>query len=352
MKQKKLFLFLLLICIGLLGYFLSKPTLSYELLLSNLPDAAGFNMTLFYSDAALSSPKGYAVSEKGVSPLKTTFKSFTEGFLPSPQHKRVLSAINGFRKDLQEPPLTYFHDYYEDTSSIIVSFTGGLEAIYILDKQDLKVKKLVFLPEDNLGNMYVSHIKLIGDTFVLLGGKVNAYEAFIYQIDALSLRVKKAVQIPTHPSAISHPHYTLDSMGNAIFINDDKLLVMPFPLDEPFYIPLPFTSQYVFSSNSQIIALSFTKDKLLYALFDQKLKLVQDGSLPLPNENVILVNGFLQENNLQLILYDPAHRVYRNYLTLYNLKTEKLLYCLALHTYKGKALLDGSPMTAFDSLKN
>jgi hypothetical protein len=299
-------------------------------------------MNIFYSDVTMNSIKGFEVSKDTVRPLKAAFKSYTEGFLASAHYRRILSRINRFRKNHGLLPLHYFHDYYEDDSIIIVSFTGGLEKIYILDKKTLKVSNLQYNDTDNLGDMYVSHIRRVNDRLILLGGEVNAYNAFIYQIDAANLSVKKAIKTATHPSAVQEEHYTIDTSGNAVFISKGTLQVLSYERGESFHIPLPFDPQYVFSNETQTIALSLDDVSMHYALYDHKLSLSHTGELALPSQNALLVDAFLRTTQLFLISYDHANNVYRNYITCYDLFTDKLIYCMGLHKYKDSALLDGS----------
>lgn len=352
MKKRNLAIIFCIIALGILSYFGLKPILSYDVLLNVPSDISDFNINLFYSDITMNATQGFKISKKTVSRLKADFKSYTEGFLPSVQYNTILSAINTFRKQLGESPLTYFHDYYEDKSLMIVSFTGGLENIYIIDKKSLKVRRLQYAKPDNLGNMYVSHLRRIDDTFVLLGGEVNSYHAFVYEIDADTFMVKSAVRLSTHPTAIREEHYTLDALGNAIFIGGNKLQVFSYKTHNFFDIPLNFNAHYVLSDKDKRIVLSLNIDSIHYALLDNSLRLSQIGNLSLPSTNTTLVKAFLKDNYLYLISYDNMNKLYKNHITCYNLLTNKMTYCLGLHQYGKRALLDGTLNLSFDSIEN
>ncbi len=331
----------------MLSFFLLKPTpLRYDVLLNHLDKTSDFKMQIFYSDISTNTIKGFEVSKNNVLPTKMRFKSYTEGFLPSKNMARILSTINAFRKDHEKPPLTYFHDYYEDTDLMIISFTGGLENIYIIDKQTWQVSTLQFDPSDNLGNMYVSHIKRIDDSFVLIGGEVNAYNAFIYTVDAASYSVTQVTRLPTHSSAVYEEHYTIDSRGNALFINNLGIDILTYQANQLSYKPLPFAVQYIFSNTSSTIALSLADDTAHYALFDESLNTSRLGRLTMPRANIVLVDAFLNDSILYMISYDPTSKRYSNYITLYDLTQDKLIYCLGLYPYPNLALLEGL-MTTF-----
>ncbi|WP_070000467.1 hypothetical protein [Cellulosilyticum sp. I15G10I2] len=343
---------LCIIGLSVFSYFMFNPSLGYDILLNTLNESDDFKLTAFYSDISMDTIKGFEITPQNITPLKASFRSYTEGFLPSNHSKKIVSVINNFRKNNTEPPLTYFHDYYEDSDVMIISFTGDLDHIYRIDKQTWQVSTLQYNPSDNLGHMYVSHIKRIADTFVLIGGEVNAYNAFIYTIDTASFTVLQAHKLPTDPSAIYEQHYTIDSRGNSVFISGKGLDILPYQTSQMRHTPLPFEAQYVFSSTSNTIALSLTSDSIHYALLDESLSTIDSGSIPLPNEGVLLIDAFLSNNILNLVGYDPINKRYKNYIALYDLTADKLIYCLGLHEYTNLALLDAELHLPFDRLKN
>jgi len=352
MKRRHQLILFFFIAIGILYYALLSPPLTYDILLNTLKNTSDFNINIFYSDVTMHAIRGFEVSKNKITPLKANFKSYTEGFLASHDYNRILSQINLFRKDHGAAPLNYFHDYYEDASCIIISFTGGLEKIYVIDKQTFKVSQLHYNQKDNLGEMYVSHIRREGDSLMLLGGQVNAYNGFIYQIDSSTLRVKKAAKIATHPSAIHKEHYTIDASLNAVFINGPQLKVLSYKTGELIYIPLPFEADYVFSDDSKTIVLFLNTSTINYALFDGNLSRSHLGEIALPNKNVILVDAFLKNNHLYLITYDSANRLYKNYISCYDLLSDKLISCLGIHQYENLALQNGMLNLSFDSIEN
>lgn len=352
MKKRTQFILFLFIAIGILWYALLSRPLAYDILLNTLEDTFHFKINIFYSDVTMRTISGFEVSKNRITPLKANFKSFTEGFLASRDYNRILSLINLFRQNRGAAPLNYFHDYYEDSSLIIVSFTGGLENIYVIDKQSFQVSKLHYEETDNLGKMYVSHIRRIADSLVLLGGEANAYNAFIYQIDIPTLSVKKAAKIATHPRAVHEEHYTIDASLNAVFINGTKLQVLSYKTGKLFDISLPFETDYVFSDDSRTIALSLNTSSLDYALFDSNLSLSHSGKLSLPSKNVVLVDAFLKDNYFYLISYDGSSNLYKNYISCYDLLKDKFIYCVGIRQYRNRALQDGMLSLSFDSIEN
>lgn len=341
MKRFFLFIGLLVLALGILIFFLLAPHLDSTVLLNTLNETDAFKLTLFYSDVSMNKIEGFEASKNNIAHLNLRFQSYTEGFLPRSHTKNILSSINTFRKSRGENLLTYFHDYYEDDDWMIISFTGGLESIYFIDKETWVVSLLHYAEGDNLGKMYVSHIRRIADTFVLIGGQVNAYSAFVYTIDAKTHSVIKAKSLDTHTSAISEEHYTIDAQGNAVFISGNGMDILAYQSKTSAYQPLPFEAHYVFSSGVATFVLSLNTEILHYALLDNKLGLSHIGTLPLPNKNVIIVDAYLKDNYLYMLSFDPTHKLYRNYVTVYNIDSDKLIYCLALHQYKSLALLKG-----------
>lgn len=323
-----------------LFFLIPKPVLRYDILLNNLKASEDFKITLFYSDISMQVINGFEVSRDTLTSSTTRFTSYTEGFLPLKDAQYLLRLINTFRKTQGLSERFYFHDYYEEHNLAIVAFTGSLEDIYIVDKTNGLVSPLHALKSQNLGSMYVSHIKRLGDTFILIGGEVNAYNAFVYTIDAADYTVIDAKKLPTHPSAISEAHYAINSLGHAVFIGGNGIDILPYQASDALFKPLPFEAQYVFSSDSQTIVLSLKEATLHYALLDENLDRVRLGSLPLFSKNTDLVKAFLKDERLYLVSYTPSTNGYINYVTLYDLSTNKIIYCMGLRPYPNAALLD------------
>ena len=340
-KRNFLFIFTLVFILAGTSPFLLNSRLASEILLEANQHTPDFEITVFYSDIGQRFTKGFQITKQTVQTLPDRFKGYTEGFLSAKKHHQILFAVNKFRKAQGQVPLSCFHDFYEDPSFYILSFTGGLENIYVIDKKNFKVSTLKYAAADNLGAMYVSHIRKVQDHLVLIGGEVNAYHAFIYTIDASSLTVKQAVKITTHPSAIHEEHYTIDAMGHAVFINGKGLQFLPFLRQKTAELPLPFEAHSLLSDNEKTIALSLTSSSVKYALFSSTLQISRLGELALPNKNLILVDAFLSGRYLYLITYDGANKLYRNYISSYDLATDQMTYCRGIYQYKNFALLDG-----------
>ncbi len=339
MKKFYLFIVFSILALGTISWFSFKPPLKFDILLDHLKADEDFQLNLFYSDIRMRNIQGFKASRSHITPLHSSLQSYTEGFLPSHDVQRILTLVNGFRKTQGKPPLSYFHDYYEDDALIIVSFTGGLENIYVISKTTWEVSPLRYNEQDNLGEMYVSHIKRIEDVFVLAGGRVSDYSAYIYTIDAFSYTVLTGTNIPTHPSAISDQHYTIDAAGNVLFIGGTSLDILPYASKTPINMPLLLEAQYIFSNVEDSVCLSLGADSLHYVLINSKLEIKKSGTLPLPNTDVLLIDAFIKNKHLYLITFDPSHKLYRNSIALYDLDTNKLIYCLGLYAYKDLALL-------------
>lgn len=336
---------LLLLVVVSFVFFPSSPTIDGAVLLNQLTSKEIAPLDLFYSTIDLQRTEGFRVTTKGLSPLVDSFSSYTEGFITDKKFNETLNAINTYRQTQGLSSISSFYDYYEDPDYIIISLSGGLENIYLINPTTHKVHQPSFEENDNLGPMYVSHIRRVGNTYLILGGAFNLNRSYVYEMNAQTLRIEKASLIDTHPSAIHKEHYTLDSNGNALFINGQSLLVLPPDTTQAIALPLPFEPHAVFSDDSKVITFSLNTDTADYALFNSDLDRVLTGSLPLPNLGVSLVTAFLKNEILYMITFDNHHPLYKNYIMLYNLETNKPIYCLALKGHADLALLDAALVT-------
>lgn len=339
----KKYLFLISLCV-LIFYILifnnANSSLDYDILIDRIPSDKAFNLNLFYSDISMQHIKAFKLSKNKIIPLDVPFASYMEGFLPLKNSNNILLLVNQLRKSQGKTPYTYFRDYYEDDKTLLVAFEGDLQNIYIINKGNSQISTINYDSKDNLGPMYVLHIKRIGNHFILIGGEVNAYNTFIYTIDAASYTLVQAKKISTHPSAIYKEHATIDYLGNSIFIAGEGVDMLSSQTKELLHQQLPFEAQYVISDSSNTVVLSLNSDLAHYAVLGESSTHLDLGQLTLPNKNLILVKAVLSGNTLCMISYDPSGTRYSNYITVYDLNTEQLIYCVGLYPLRPLALVD------------
>lgn len=322
--------------------FLSGSPPVSTLLLSTLQPQELTGLTLIYSDIALERIRAFPLNGEKLTSTSTSYTSYGEGFLPSALHDGYLKKVNSYRKAHRLSAFTNFYNYYEDSERVILCFTGGLENIYVFQKKSQKLVPLCYAPQENLGPMYVSHIQPLENSYVLLGGEVNAYASIVYEVAKEHLNILSGYHFETSTRAINHQNYGLTKEGDALYVEEKGLLYFDSKTKSLSHIPLAFSPQFVFNDASTTIALCLNRDLLTYSLLERGASISKPKSLPLPNSHVELIRGVLKGQNLYILYYDSHHPLYKNYLCIYNLSTQKLTYCLALEAYKNLALLDMS----------
>ena len=88
-------------------------------------------------------------------------------------------------------------------------------------------------------------------------------------------------------------------------------------------------SEYL-AKYDEIYTFSSSELFLSYAIYKDDLGIIQTGQVNLPNKFVKLISYYIKDSILYTVTYDDTHPMYRNYITLYNLKNNNILYCLAL----------------------
>lgn len=342
--MKKLFLTFFAVFIILLGLFVlaQRPSLYHAVLIQKENSVPPFAFKAYYSDPTASRISAFNLTPSLVTPIRETFLSYTEGFIPKAVYKRYEKSLLALNPSLTS---RMPHDIYEDDTFIIFSFTGGLESIYIVNKLTLEVHPLHYSPSQDLGVMYVSHIKRLEDKLLILGGEAKANHALIYTINLSNFTVEKSKRLPTHKDAINDKHYTLTEAGDCVFIRGNTLQVYnPFS-ERTTLIPLTFIATQVHASDSGFLvtgkpSLEEHSESLSYTLFDNSLKVLEEGALLTPSPTFNIVDILLQDHFLYLTTFDPKGSLYLNYFSVYNLSTKEMVYCLGLGDLFPRILLD------------
>ncbi|MBE6021984.1 MAG: hypothetical protein E7231_01970 [Cellulosilyticum sp.] len=347
--MKRILLFIGSICLLLIGFLIcfnpiaaSTPvmqTLKGTTLIDRLTEDS-FKIELFYSDLSLSQIESYEVTASHIEPCSTPYTSFTEGFISSDKHAILLDAVNKYRHFQGLTPITYYHNYMEIDNYGFLSLTEGLGTLYIINLSTYEITTPSFDSEYALESQYVYHIVEGADVYYILTAQANSYKAFWYALskDTFELKASRKLSPPT--KALQSNQYALDRNGSAYFIGSNSLLVIT--PEETINIPLTFDPDTVYYADGQIYTLSLSELFLNYAVYNEDVGLSQWGQVNLPNKFASLVSCTIKNNILYTVTYDENHPLYRNYLTLYSLENNNIIYCLALKSHSGLLALQNA----------
>ncbi|MGL4362543.1 MAG: hypothetical protein ACRCSG_04635 [Cellulosilyticaceae bacterium] len=310
----------------------------YEVLINNINPLNISNISssnLIYSDITMNSSLAYTVSENTLEKTEQIFMPYTEGFIKLETYEQLMSPI---RKVTHNFPTT-FHDYDIFDNYAIVSFSGGLESVYIINLATNVATPVFFKEEDNLGKMYVSYASQIGSSTVVLAYEANAYNAFVYIIDLETATVTKSTRIQTSTYARFQKHFSLLSNGLCYFMNKSSVdIYNPFT-DEHSTTPIPFSPNRILSDGTTMYAIEEAYGLLnLFNLMDSS-----SVSLTLPSNTYEIIDLFIDGNNLFLALFDPSGTRFINYYCIYDLSSAKWLYCMGLEHFPSYALTTIQP---------
>lgn len=327
--------------------FVTSPLANPSIIINQLPDTS-FHLQMIYGSTDLQNIQIYDVTPEQFKIHETPYTSFTEGFMPRALNETLLAYVNQFRNLQKLAPISYYYHYKETDHYYFLSLSDGLDTLYIIDKHTLKVytpslsnsykntsdEILVHMTE----KQYVYDVKESLDALYVLTAKANSYAAYLYRFDKQTFTLTDFKKISPSCLAVSPHHYALSSNGTAFFIAEDSIQVES--LTTSYKIPLSYTPTHLYYGEEQLYALGLSNQSLDYTLFDNLLNPLQTGSLSLPNSRVSLISTFLNDALLYTVTYDATHPVYSNYLTLYDLSTGKIVYCMGLKRYSDLALLD------------
>ncbi len=294
--------------------------------------------TLFYGNASLDAIKAFTLSSKGLAINHESYQSYTEGFLTQVHQQQLLEHINAYRKSQGLLPISYFYQYIQDDRYAFISLSEGLNTLYIINLKTYEVKTPHFDCSEAKDRQYIYHIQKGQDVYYVLSAVANSYEAHLYALDPSNdFSLHPLLSYTTAPSAISSNQYALDAQGRAYFVAERAIDVVN--LEGTLSLDLPFSPSYLLYEHDTLYALGLSEHTLYYQSFNASLEKLTSGELSLPNRGVSFVDGFIEEDLLYTLTFDASHPLYRNYITVYDLKTHRMGYCLALYSYKDMAPL-------------
>lgn len=298
--------------------------------------------TLYYSDVSAKKILPYTLQGNKLVLSKEKMIAFTEGFLPKDKYDFYMDILQKFAAPQNITLPKYFHDFYEDEELVVISFSGELKDIYIIEKNNLRVHPLNYSEPLDLGPMYVSYIQVVNDYLIILAGEANAYNALIYKVYLPTFGVVDAVRLSTHPSAIEDKHYTITTEGKCVFIHGNGLKVYDALESTYKLVNLDFTVTGVINYQNSVLALGESTNHFKYALLDENYNLIATGELTPPAPNSTIVESFTADDYLYIMSYDANYRRYANYVSVYKLLSNELIYTLGIGPNKPYALLESS----------
>lgn len=324
-----------------------SPSVEASVLINHLENTS-FHLQMIYGNINMQDIQVYDVTSDQFSIHETPYTSFTEGFIAKDLNETLLACVNQFRALQKMKAISYYYQYTETDHYYFISLSDGLDTLYIIDKLTYKVyTPYVKTCYDNASDdptthltekQYVYHIQESADALYVLTAKSNSYHAYLYQIDKQTFELIGFKEILPSSLAVYSDHYALSATGVAFFIEEKGLQVES--LNNSYHLPLTFSPTHLYLQKGQPYVLGLSKQTLDYMVFDENLSTFKTGSLPLPNQDVHLLTTWLSDSLFYTVTYDPNHPVYGNYLTLYDLSTGKILYCMGLKRSIDLTLLD------------
>lgn len=296
-----------------------------------------FNLQLIYSNIGLDHIEVFDVTSTQLRPHEFSYTSFTEGFISTKKNNLLLSAINIYRSLQNLEPIHYYYNYFETAQYDFVSLSNGLDNLYIIDRHTGEVATPSFDIPYGTEKQYIYHITEGDQAFYILAAKANSYEAFWYTLNKTNFEVTSSNSFTPPITAVKRNEYALDDNGTAYFVTNNSLYTVSST--DTYSLPLSFTPDEVYYKNGQLYAFSVSDLFLSYTIIGDDLQILSSGRVNLPNKEVSLVDSFLDGTTLYTLTYDINHPLYRNYLTLYDLDTNEMIYCLALKDNTDSALL-------------
>lgn len=297
---------------------------------------------LYYSDISSKKILSYTLQDNKLDLSQDKLMPFTEGFLPKDTYTFYMNIL---RESTASSGITlpkYFYDFYENEKFAVISFGQELKDIYIIEKNNLRVHTLTYPEPLNMGPMYMSHAQIVDDYLIILAGEASAYNALIYTIHLPTFNVVDAIRFPTHSSATDSSDYLITPEGKCVFINGKGLKVYDVLASTYRLVNLDFPVTEVINYKNYIIALGSSTETLHYAQLDVNYTLIASGQLTPPVPNSIIVDSKVYADNLYIISYDTNYQRYANYVSIYNLNANELIYCLGIYPNDPYALLESS----------
>lgn len=306
-----------------------QPKLYTELIINTQNNVDLSDISLFYTDVDYNNIKSYYLTPTGLNQHKTNYVPYSEGFI----EENIFGTYKNLFEASGMPLTSSFQTYYETDDFVFFAFPGDLSSFRVLEKSTDKIYPLKFSSNTYIAPMYVSHMVVVDNKLIILAGEARSYHGLVYVIDLATREVSHSKRLETHPSALDTTHCTLTSDGKAIWIAGETLQVYDPLKDEEATYPMPYTLTGVTSDEETIWAYSIIDGQLKGVLLNtHSLSSTSPTSiaLTLPTTTCKLVDLNLQGSTLAIALYDPMASHFKQYISLYDLSTHTMTYCLGI----------------------
>lgn len=298
-------------------------------LLANPIHKVSFNVQLFYGTMASSQVETYTISPDQLTCEQTPYMSFSEGFIETSKNEKLLEAVNHYRLRQGLECITSYYNYQELEGYGFLSLTDGLHTLYRIDLSTYEVLCPTFNQPLDTTHQCIYHITADNDHYYVLAKQNDENKVILYALNKDLFSLCTLQDITVSKAARYKQHFALDHTGNLYFIEEDHVVITN--AYRTMYLPLSFEPEMLYATDDAIYALSTSNLFLNYATFNEKGLILESGQVNLPNKFVSLVSLEIQDHILYTLTDDALHPLYRNYLTLYDLNRNHMLYCLAFN---------------------
>lgn len=307
------------------------PKLYTELIINAQNSVDLTDISIYGSDFTYKQIHAFTFSGQDLKATSQDFVPYSEGFIEQNQFKNYqkIFSQNG------QPLTSTFQDYYETDTFTFFAFPGDLSTFRILENATGKLSSLNLPQKLYTHSMYVSDMRVIDNQLIILAGEAMSYHALIYTVDLNTFDVIDYKRLETHPSALNSMHYTLTDDGLALFIAGNTLQIYN-PLDDTLsYFPLPFEAEGVLCNTQYTFTYALQENEVKYLLLENKELLYQKSVptpylLSLPSSWPKVLDLTLKDNLVYLLLEDLSGPRFKNYLSVYNLDTQEMSFCLGI----------------------
>lgn len=318
---------------------LTEPPLPKGTLLLNTLQNPSFSLKLFYGDSDNAIQYSFNLSPQNMALDGDPYMPYSGDFVKLSQHDKLLTLVNNTLTTQGKKNITDFKDCIYLNGYHFVSLNHGLTTFYLINLDTGDVMTCPNAPQVSEED-YIYHISLGTHAYYVLSYQPTLHQMTWYALSTQDLSILDSkVVIPPITFNAHKDACALDANGTLYFVSTYELLALT---DKgPIHLPLNFTPEKVFYQKGQVYTLSFSDLFLNYGVLSQDLSLSWVGQAHLPNKKATLVTCFLENQRLYTIFEDTLHPTFRHYITLYDLVTHEMLYCLALKDEPYAFLLGG-----------
>lgn len=305
-----------------------------------ISDLRGINpsMKLYYGDVSSAILNGFDLHDATFTPDHESYNACLDTLIPTAQYNAILQAISGYRLSVGLSAISSFDHYLTYDGYGFVTLSEGIDALYIVNLSNYEVTPCQ--TKDLSSTEVLYYITSNASGYYLLTYEPAHHTTCLYTLDIASGMLTPAKHIVPPASFKDREQCALDSAGNVYFASSSEVLVVSS--DGPFHLSLSFNPDRILFEDNKLFAFSFSDLFMNYSVFDDQFKLLASGQANLPNKKVSFAKAFMKDQYLYTICQDDYHPLYRHYITLYDMTTHEMIYCLAIKMDKDTILLDSA----------